>query len=173
MRVGVSVIFLGSFFLLLHVRLIEKNDEKSQVAAIHKRCPENVLEFDGARDSVVNSYTRIDHRPRSETHLSYLQRRYCDVNMSGHSVEALGTNCVVEVHHHVNEVVHCDENSTLAVRRAVRPPAEAEDGDVVIPVQEDEWLLSQHNEKSVDELGQFRQNEDVHPETFLTVQSVE
>ena len=53
--------------------------------------------------------------------------------------------------------------------RRVRPPAVAEDGHVMIPVQEDEPLLSKDNKERVDEFGQFRETENEAPKSLASL----
>lgn len=48
-------------------------------------------------------------------------------------------------------------------------PGEEEDGDVVVPVQEDELVLPEHDEDGVDQLGRLRQRERPHPEAEVVV----
>lgn len=43
-------------------------------------------------------------------------------------------------------------------------PGVQQHGDVVVPVQEDERLLAQHDEHGVAQLGQLGQHEHVRPE---------
>lgn len=64
----------------------------------------------------------------------------------------------------MDEIVHGHEPTTGCCEVFVAVPAVDEHGGVVIPVQEDELLLSQHNEHGVDELWQLAQHEHQRPE---------
>ncbi len=44
-------------------------------------------------------------------------------------------------------------------------PAVGKDRDVMVPVKEDEWLLVDDNEKSIEEFREFGEDEELHPET--------
>lgn len=61
-------------------------------------------------------------------------------------------------------------NSNLRRRRRVRDTEEEEGGDVMVPVQEDERLLAQHQEDRVDELKTLRKHRQQQPVLGITGQ---
>ena len=44
-------------------------------------------------------------------------------------------------------------------------PAVEQDSDVMVPMQKDQWLLVDHNEKGIDKFRKFTQTEHLNPET--------
>ena len=60
---------------------------------------------------------------------------------------------VVRVHERVNQIVESDEPAARrCLRVLVAVPAVDEHGGVMVPVEEDERLLAQHDEERVDKL---------------------
>lgn len=64
----------------------------------------------------------------------------------------------------MHTVVHDDEPPRRRGVLREGEPGVQQHGDVVVPVQEDERLLAQHNEHRVPELRQLRQHEHHRPE---------
>ncbi len=64
-------------------------------------------------------------------------------------LEAHGSASVVGVHEWVDEVVHGAEPAARRLEALVAVPAVDEDGGVVVPVEQDELLLAQHDEQRV------------------------
>lgn len=62
-------------------------------------------------------------------------------------------------------VVHDDEPTRRGGVLGVREPGVDEHSDVVVPVQENEWLLSQYNEYCIAKFGQFGEHKQPSPET--------
>ena len=60
---------------------------------------------------------------------------------------------VVPIHDGVHCVVHGNEVEARAGEGAVGVPAEEQNRDVVIPVEEDQRLFAKNDEQRVDELG--------------------
>ena len=86
-----------------------------------------------------------------------------------HSGEGLGAHAqrlqaVVAVHEGVHGVVHGHEVKSRASHRGVGTPAKQQHGHVVVPVQEDERSLAEHDEHRVDELRHLAVDEEHHPE---------
>lgn len=71
---------------------------------------------------------------------------------------------VIRVHHRVHRVVHHDEPSGGRRELVVRKPRVHQHGDVMVPVQEDERLFSQHDEYGVAQFGKLGQHEQPRPE---------
>ena len=90
-----------------------------------------------------------------------------------HRREGLGAHAqrlqaVVAVHERVHGVVHGDKVQSRARHRGVGAPAEEQHGHVVVPVEEDQRLSSEHNEQSVDQLRHLAEDEEHDPETRRT-----
>lgn len=66
----------------------------------------------------------------------------------------------------VNAVVHHDEPARGWSVLSEGEPGVQQNGDVVVPVQEDEWLLAQNYKHRVAKLWQLRQNEHPRPEPW-------
>lgn len=96
-------------------------------------------------------------------HLSELQRRDQHRDETGR-IEAHGTQGVVRVHQRVHAVVHDDEPPGGGSVFRVAEPGVHQHGDVVVPVQEDQWLFSQHYEDRVAQLGEFGEHKQPCPE---------
>ena len=69
----------------------------------------------------------------------------------------------------MDAVVHGDEVEARRRARRVRVPAVEQDGRVVVPVQEDEGLLAQHDKGRVHELGQLGRDEKHRPQARCAV----
>mmetsp|Transcript_15757 Transcript_15757/g.34031 ORF Transcript_15757/g.34031 Transcript_15757/m.34031 type:complete len:326 (-) Transcript_15757:102-1079(-) len=87
-----------------------------------------------------------------------------------HGVEPFGTEFdrheeVVPIHDRVDTVVHDDEEETTGRSGHIGMPAVKKDGDMMIPMEEDERLLVNDNEESVKQLGKLAQNEQLHPKS--------
>ena len=83
----------------------------------------------------------------------------------GHHVEGLQTE--VAVHDSVHGVIHGDKIQTRSSHGGVRAPAEQQHGHVVIPVQEDKGLSTEHDKRSVNQLRNFAKDEKHNPEAGL------
>jgi len=101
-------------------------------------------------------------------HLSELQRGD-DHGDEFRNVDAERFQGIVGVHDGVNQVVHADEPAGCGDVVGVRVPGVQEHGHVVVPVQEDERLLPEHDEDGVTELGNLRQREHPVPEASYAV----
>ena len=62
-------------------------------------------------------------------------------------------------------VIHCDEPEGVGRPVRVAVPAEEQHRDVVVPVEEDKRLLSQHDKDCVEQLKRLRQNKRDCPES--------
>lgn len=100
----------------------------------------------------------------ADNHLRQLQRRD-DHGNEAWRIEARRLQRIVRVHHRVYAVVHDDEPTRRRGVLGVREPGVDEHSDVVVPVQENERLLSQYNEYCIAEFGQFGEHKQPGPET--------
>lgn len=66
----------------------------------------------------------------------------------------------------MNAVVHYDEPARGWSVLSEGEPGVQQHGDVVVPVQEDEWLLAQNYKHRIAKLWQLRQNEHPRPEPW-------
>jgi len=64
------------------------------------------------------------------------------------------------------QVIHCDEPLVSTYGVAVRVPAVYENSDVMVPVQKNQFLFSQHNKVSICKLGKFGETEKKGPQAW-------
>lgn len=94
----------------------------------------------------------------------------CDLHERDHHGEgsrhtsAGRSSRVVAVHERMDGVVHAHEPAAAGHTVFIRVPAVQQDSDVMIPVQEDQTLLTQDDEHRVPELRCFTQSEGKRPE---------
>jgi len=101
-------------------------------------------------------------------HLCQLQRGDDHSDELWH-VDAEGLQRVVGVHDGVNQVVHAHEPASCRNVVGVGVPGVQEDSHVVVPVQEDERLLPEHDEHGVAQLRHLGQREHPVPEAAHAV----
>lgn len=101
-------------------------------------------------------------------HLSQLQGGNQHGNRT-RRLEVQGTQSIVRVHHRVDAVVHHDEPTGRGGVFGVREPRVHQHSDVVVPVQEDQWLFSEHDENSIAQFRQLGKHEQPRPETAYTI----
>lgn len=87
-----------------------------------------------------------------------------------HGIEPLGLQLhgheeVISVHDEVNGVVHTYKPKTGGTGRGIRVPAVQQNGNVMVPMQKDQWLLVNNDKKGIDQFGEFTQTEHLDPET--------
>jgi hypothetical protein len=63
----------------------------------------------------------------------------------------------------VNSVVHADKEDSSTGFSGIRMPTVEEDGYMMIPMEENQWFLSQYNKYSVDQFWDFAEDEQHHP----------
>ena len=59
---------------------------------------------------------------------------------------------IIPIHYSMHRVVHSHKVQARRGLGNVRVPAVQQDGDVVVPVQSDEFAFAKHDEESVQEL---------------------
>ena len=99
----------------------------------------------------------------AQDHLQQLQAGGQHGQRPGHP-HPQGLQGVVGVHHRVDRVVHHHEQPAGGGHVDVGVEAHPHDGDVVIPVEEYQPLLAQHDEGRVEELHHLGEDEEVGPE---------
>lgn len=67
-------------------------------------------------------------------------------------MEFKGAQGVVRVHKRVNTIIHHDEPASRRCVFSVGEPGVHQDGDVMIPVQEDQRLFAENDEDCIAEL---------------------
>ena len=85
-------------------------------------------------------------------HLRNLRRR------DYHGWQPLGFNvtrheAVIEVHNGVDAVIHHDKENTGRTGGDIGMPAVQQDGNVMVPVQENQFFLVDNDKKGVDQLA--------------------
>lgn len=147
------------------VGLVEEPREEDKVAEVHRQ---TVLDVDLGDVALGLAALEVlvgpDIDRTADDHLRQLEG--CDDHGDGFrwrvSHRAKG---VVGVHDGVDKVVHDDEPASGGSVLGVGEPGVEEDGDVVVPVKEDERLFPENDEDGVSELGQLREDEHPRPET--------
>lgn len=147
------------------VRLVEEAGEQHKVAEVHGNGQLDVDRRYVARGAAGGGQevVRPDVDRTADDHLQQLQRRDHHRD-EARRLEAHGAQRIVRVHDRVHAVVHHDEPARRRRVLGVREPRVDQHGDVVVPVQEDQRLLAQHNEQRVAQLGQLGQHEQPRPE---------
>lgn len=146
---GTYLLWFGSFRFgrCFEVGVIKEQGKKDQVAQVHQRTPRYV--FHGCL-TVLLIHPAVDQTQDGQTH-GHLH----DLGSSDHHGAGAGhTNAgrlrrIVGVHEGVNCVVHGHEPASACHLVPVGEPGVEQNGDVVVPVEEDEALLPQDNEHRV------------------------
>lgn len=129
------------------VRLIEEGREEQQVTQIHHRSTHDVVCVGHAVD-VIAPAVHESHHAETHNHLHNLQRRDQNGHRPRHA-QTTGFSCVITVHEGVNGVIHRHEPAASGHAISVWVPGVEKNCDVMIPVQENQTLLTENNEHSV------------------------
>lgn len=143
-------------FLFVDVCVVEEPGEQHQVTKVHGRRQRHVELGHAARLGAATLEVPVSCvvDEAAYKHLHQLTGR----NEHGHPGRrpvAHGPGRVVRVHHRMDGIVHDDEPPGGRREFHVREPRVQQHGNVVIPVQKDERLFSQHDEYGVSQLGQL------------------
>jgi len=163
------VLGIGCEFALgCEVCVVEEVAEEDEVTGVHHEAVSQVV-----KRGLAEVATRLDlicpHIDKgTEHHLHNLE------GSDGHAdgprdAEAEGTEGVVRVHEGVHCVVHHHEPATRAQVVGVAVPHVDQGGDVMIPMQEDQLLLPQHDEQSVPEFVDFRNGKHKRPKARWSI----
>lgn len=144
------------------VGLIEEDGEEQQVAEVHQRGADDVA-LGGEAVGVMIPEVEEPYDAEPYEHLCDLHERDHHGTESRHSSAGCFSR-VVAVHERMDDVVHGHEPAAAGHTVFIRVPGVEQDGDVMIPVQEDQTLLTQDDEHRVPELRRFTQSEDERPE---------
>lgn len=162
-------VFVGSSFHLdlvfrfFEIGVDEEVAEENEVAGVHAEREVDVRYTNITAFSVVHHLEGVYVDKNTCHHLKNLTCSNADWNKLGSSVTGC-SDSIVTVHNSVNHVVDCAEPSTSCDRVPVAVPAVNKDSDVMIPVQEYQSLLSQHNENCISEFWQLAEHEEKSPE---------
>lgn len=146
---ALTLLSLRGFLHFADVGLKEEMAEEHKVAEVHERGPEDVLKVGVAlvivmqhpvEDQVVND--------TAHQHLSDLGQGDEHGKLPGDS-ETRSPQGVVRVHDGMHAIVHSHEPTTPSDHVFVGVPGVQEHSDVVVPVQEDQFLFPQNDEYRV------------------------
>lgn len=138
------------------IREVEEAREEDEVAGVHGDGELDVGRRDvaGGVTGLLKEAMRPDVDGTADDHLRQLQG--CDDHRDeAGRAELQRTEGVVGVHQRVHAVVHDHEPAGRGGVLGVGEPRVHEDGDVVVPVEEDQRLFAQHDEDGVAELGKL------------------
>lgn len=149
---GTEEFFSLSFHSLLvsrafEVGLIEEDGEEQQVAEVHQRGADDILH---GGEAVLLIIPEVE-----EPHNAYPHDHLCDLHerdQHGKGSRHTHAGCfsrVVAVHECMDGVVHGHEPAAAGHTVFIRVPGVEQDSDVMIPVQEDQTLLTQDDEHRV------------------------
>lgn len=137
--------------LRLDVAADEKLQEQEEVAAVHDKGGNVVLCLNVALRISLEEVESSQSDRNAHNHLRNLHRR--DNNgVQPTRLQSHRHQKVVAVHAGMNRVVHGHKENTRWRLCNIRVPAVQQDRDVVIPMQENELLLVNDNEKCVNQL---------------------
>lgn len=145
------------------VGLVEEPREQHEVAEVHRDGQLDVERRDVTVGPALEEMVRpeVDRAPHD--HLQQLQRGDQHGELPRGAVPHRPQR-VVRVHDRVHAVVHHDEPPRAGRVLREAEPAVEQHGDVVVPVEEDQRLLPEHDEDGVPQLGQLAQHEHERPE---------
>ena len=145
-----------TFVLLPKIGPPEEASKKYEIAQVHSKRPVNKRIC-----SVVTFPIRLlrqvsidkDAYIHAQHHLQYLQHCNEHIDPDWRLKATRSTNSVVEVHNGMNKVVESNEPLRWVDLVGIVIPAKDEDGDVVVPMQEDQRSLAYNNEVRIRQLG--------------------
>ena len=146
-------------FLGLEVSANKELQEQKEVAAVHDKRRRVVFTLNQAgriRLVVVKSSQRARH---TDDHLRDLCHRNPD------RVEPLRSELhrhqeIVTIHDCMDGVVHHNKEDSRWRCRHVRMPAVQKDGDVMVPVEEDQRLLVNNNKERIDKFTETQREKE-------------
>lgn len=129
------------------VGVIEEHGKQNQVAEVHDGSPGNVIHV-GRTLHLVDP--KVNQAQNSQTHHHLQDLGSCDDHGKGtRNPQPSSPSSVVRVHERMYGVVHGHEPTASCHLVLVGVPGVEEHSDVVVPVQEDETLLTEDNEDCV------------------------
>jgi len=145
------------------VDIVEKVKEESEIASVHDERDLDVRVAYVARSAGLLDQIAVIVDYYADDHLRELRERDDEADPLGYAKDVHGATGVVRVHHGVHGRVHHEEPAARGGLVLHRVPAVDEHGTMMVPVQEDELLLAQHDEHGVDEFGHLAHHEHPHP----------
>jgi hypothetical protein len=132
------------------IRQVEEPREEDEVAGVHGDGELDVSGRDvaGGVTGLLEETVRPDIDGTTKDHLCQLEGCDDHGDETGRA-EFQRTQSVVGVHQRVHTVVHDHEPAGGGGVFGVGEPGVHEDGDVMVPVEEDQRLLAQHDEDGV------------------------
>ena len=161
-------LFLAGFGKI--ITLEEEFQKQKQVTAVHDERSHIVV---GGQPAILNRFCNPQQvaacyrNGDSDNHLRDLRNR------NVHRLEGLGLAIdrhqeVVKVHNRMHSVIHDTKDQADRCLGDVGSPAIQQHGDVMVPVQEYEFFLVDHNEERVKEFGKLGKNKELHPKSRRT-----
>lgn len=129
------------------VRLVEEVGEEQQVTEVHEGGPANVVDTGRAvslRQPAVNQHRH--HQPHG--HLDNLGAGH-EYGAGPRHTPARGTRSVIAIHERVHAEIHGHEPAAAGHHVLVGEPGVEQHRDVVVPVEEEQLLLPEHDEGGV------------------------
>jgi len=138
-------------------------DEEVQIRTVHDTTGNKVI------FAVVAPLTGVHVVPRGDAHSSTDKHLRDLAEGDEESGEPFGADSerretVVAIHKGMHGVVHGHEVQPTGCHGRVCIPAVQQHCHVVVPVEEDEGFLAEHDEHRVNQLRHFGENEEHHPE---------
>ncbi|KAG9338533.1 hypothetical protein JZ751_025589 [Albula glossodonta] len=133
---------------LVDVGLEEELAEEHEVAKVHERGPDDVVHVGRALLALLQPGIHQVVHHAAHNHLGDLCKSDEHGELARYA-EAGCPQCIVGVHDRVDKIVHGHEPATTSDHVLIGVPGVQQYCNVVVPVQEDQLLLSQHYEQSV------------------------
>ncbi len=158
----------ASLLVVHNISFAEEASKENKVGCVHEEGDFNVVVGDVTLIASLFHLVGPDVHHCSHHHLGQLSCGDAHGNPA-RNPELEGLEGVVAVHGTVDKVVHADKPTGSGNVVGVRVPSIEEDSDVVVPVEEDEWLLPENDEHCVAQLRHLAQREHPVPESTHTV----
>lgn len=157
------VLLLGSGAgLLLTIgceNLVEDLKEEKEVGEVHDNARLEADVRGGTGHTGILVFVDLDADPDTKYHLKELEERD-SVPRDEAGPHAHRRQRVIKVHDAVHRVVHRNEVDAGARLSRVRLPDVKQHGEVVVPVEQHERLLPEHDEDRIDQLRDLTDDEE-------------
>lgn len=144
------------------ISLEEEFQKQEQITSIHDHCCDVVLPFRMAFLLGFGHGLNNGHIGASHSHAHYHLGDLGDGDI--HAVEPLwfALDCheeIIKVHDGMDSIIHHHKHNSNGILGHICMPAIQQHGNVMIPVQENQWLLVNDNEKSIEQLTEREKTE--------------